>query len=83
MHRWVPFFVDGAAFNHPTGPAASRPREMLPERVHFCLHVGVLLVFQTIFKIYIKVFLNFKTIRKEKPFFPPLTVIIVNLSHTQ
>lgn len=74
MHRWVPFFVDGAAFNHPTGPAASRPREMLPERARFCLHAGVLLVFQTIFKIYIKVFLNFKTIRKEKVLFDKLNL---------
>ena len=77
MHRWAPFFVDEAAFNHPTSPAASRPREMLPKHAHFCLHAGVLLVFQTIFKICIKVFLNFKTIRKEEVLFDKLNLILI------
>jgi len=72
----APFFVDGAAFNRSIIPLA-RPREMLLEHAHFCLHAGVRLVFQTIFKICIKVFLNFKTISKEEVLFDKLNLIVI------
>ena len=55
----------------------TQPSKLLTEHAHFCLLADVVLVFQTIFTIWIQVFLNLKTIRKEEVLFNKLNLILI------